>query len=81
MFYTSDGLRLPYGYCNDRGKVVRYTPEQTIIKQIVWMRELGLSTKRITKALNEAGVKSRSGGSWFETQVLRVLDRYYREND
>lgn len=72
---------IPYGYCLDQGRIIRYTPEQTVIKQIVQLNQSGLTAYAIARALNESGIGTRSNGKWTYNQVRRVLDRYYREND
>lgn len=71
----------PYGWCLDSGRVTKYGPEQSVIKQIVQLNQSGLSAYAIAKAFNDAGIRSRCNGKWTYNQVRRVLDRYYREND
>lgn len=71
----------PYGYCYDNDRLVRYTPEQTVIKQIIHLHQSNIGAHVIARVLNESGVSTRINGKWSYNQVRNVLARYYREND
>lgn len=83
IFYSSspDDCRVPYGMCIDAGRLVKYYPEQQVIKQIVQLSQSGLGAAIIARMLNESGIGTRHDKKWTYNQVRRVLDRYYREND
>ena len=48
--------------------------EQAAIARILELRKAGKGYRRISRALNEAGLKSRIG-EWHDWQVKRVLRR------
>lgn len=73
--------KAPYGYCYDNDRLVRYTPEQSVIKQIVSLHQSNIGAHVIARVLNEAGIATRINGKWTYNQVRNVLTRYYREND
>lgn len=74
-------IKTPYGWCADQGRLVRYTPEQQVIKQIVQLHQSNIGAHVIARLLNESGVTTRINGKWTYNQVRNVLARYYREND
>lgn len=78
LFKYRRWANVPYGWCYDAGldRVVKYTPEQTLIGLIIEMRSDGLGYRRITNILNRVPIRTRSGGRWFPEQVKRILVRY-----
>jgi site-specific DNA recombinase len=71
------GGPVPWGWKrvrDENGVRLVGVPELTEIR--LWMHEKyqqGWALRRIARALNEKGVPTRSGGSWFEKTVLVIL--------
>ena len=83
IFYhgSADDCRVPYGMCLDAGRVVKYYPEQQVIKQIIQLHQAGTGAAVIARILNESGVGTRHNKLWTYNQVRRVLKRWHDEND
>jgi len=72
--------RLPYGYRIDSEDAARHVPddyEQEVVKQILQMRDAGVSFRKIADRLDEMGYRRRSGGSWagYHALVQKIVKR------
>lgn len=66
---------VPYGCSLEKdGKTLIDNPEEKkIIKEVLKLKKKGFGSKRISKALKEKGIFSRSGKPFFSTQILRII--------
>ena len=62
----------------DKGYSIR---QQMIYCLILLMREEGLGYRRISKKLNQWGIKTHRGKEWFNTSVSSVLKRKHERDD
>ena len=61
----------------DKGYSIR---QQMIYCLILLMREEGLGYRRISKKLNQWGIKTHRGKNWFNSSVISVLKRKHERN-
>jgi site-specific DNA recombinase len=69
------GGDLPYGFNVIDGKLVENPSEQTVIRQIVFLRDKSFSYSSIAEKLNREGYKTKNNKAWRHTQVERVFRR------
>ena len=62
----------------DKGYSIR---QQMIYCLILLMKEEGLGYRRISKKLNQWGVKTHRGKEWFNTSVSFILKRKHERDD
>jgi hypothetical protein len=62
----------------DKGYSIR---QQMIYCLIQFMKEEGLGYRRISKKLNQWGIKTHRGCEWFNTSVSSVLKRKHERDD
>jgi DNA invertase Pin-like site-specific DNA recombinase len=70
--------RAPYGYRADPerpGSLLPIASEQEVVAFVRKRHKQGASVRTIVRELNERGITSRGGGSWYPTQVARILVR------
>jgi len=75
------GGRIPYGYRriesaepDGDGRFLRIHPDEArVVRRIFDLRREGASLRRIAGALNEDGIASPKGGSWYASTVRYVL--------
>lgn len=65
--------RLMYGYDNVNGKFVKNEEELKVISRIKRFRNKGYSWNKISKRLNEEGVKSKYGKIWYMSSVYNMM--------
>lgn len=65
----------PYGYDRIDDDLVINPVELDIIRRIEKMRIDGLGWQKIANALNEDGIKSKSGKEWLSTTIYRLMQR------
>jgi len=49
--------------------------QQVIYCLILFLREEGMGYRRISRKLNQSGIKTHRGKSWFSSSVISVLKR------
>lgn len=65
---------VPYGFrLTDDGVLVSDEAEQQGLATIRRLRRQGLGTRKIADALNDEGIKPKSGQRWYPSSVLSVL--------
>ncbi len=69
------GGRPAYGRMADNRSLVENPEETTIVNTVTRMRKQGSSYREIASALANAGLATRSGGSWNPNQVRRIAMR------
>ena len=62
----------------DKGYIIR---QHMIYSLIQLMKEEGLGYRRISKKLNQWGVKTHRGKEWFNTSVSSILKRKHERDD
>ena len=75
--------RVPFGFRAEQTNIgkkstkrlIEDTKEQGVIKDIMQMREAGMSQRKIVVVLNEKGITTKRGKKWSLRQVQRILDR------
>ena len=67
------GGDVPYGFDVVNGKLVPNLNEQKVKRQIVALREQGLSLQKIADNLNCGQISTKQGCAWSGVQVRRVL--------
>ena len=75
--------QVPFGWtlCSKGDRLVEDTIEQAALKKILELSAEGLSLRGIARALNNAGVPSKNGGSWSFTSIKSILERNRKLND
>jgi site-specific DNA recombinase len=66
---------LPYGFREQQGKLVPHEHESRILKAIVKANRDGRGYKDIAEALNNQGVKPRSGARWYASTIRSICLR------
>jgi DNA invertase Pin-like site-specific DNA recombinase len=66
-------IRAREGRCEGRKRYGTMSGEPEVIGHIQALRNDGMALDRIALALNEKGIKSRTGGRWYPTTVSRIL--------
>lgn len=61
----------------DKGYSIR---QQMIYSLILLLREEGMGYRRISKKLNEWGIKTHRGKQWFNTSISSVLKRKHERD-
>jgi len=67
------GGRVPFGFNCEGGKLVKNPQEQGVIKRVKGMRKRGLSLQKIANRLNDEGVPTKMGKTWYSMQVRHIL--------
>lgn len=67
------GSQLPYGQKVVQGQIVNIPEEQVIINRITELRTQGLSSYKITEAINAEGFRTRKQTLFHKTQILRIM--------
>jgi len=68
-------MRVKTGRCEGRKPYGAREGEQETISRIVELRKNGLNYSNIAEKLNALGVKARSGGVWYPSNISRILER------
>lgn len=63
----------PYGFDKIDKQLVPSESEQKVLKHIFQWRKEGLSLYKVACRLNELGVKSKTGGTWHQGTVARIV--------
>jgi len=64
-----------YGWKSANGVLVEVPEEQEVLKKMSALRAEGLALAAVAKSLNELGHRSKRGGNWNASQVMRCLNR------
>jgi len=65
---------LPLGFeAGEDGRMVENEKELSIVRQIRALRGRGLSYQKIADRLNDAGVPTKNGKSWYKSTIGKVL--------
>ena len=67
------GGNRPFGYRVDGKTLVEVASEQSVIKNMISLKDEGMSYSAITDALNKDGTLSATGNAWHKTAVFRVI--------
>jgi len=67
------GGHIPYGYDVLNGKLIVNDEEAAIVRTIYAMRKDGYSLRRICKALNDQGIKTKRGTIWRADGIRYIL--------
>lgn len=67
------GCQLPYGQKVIKSEVVDVPAEKAIISRIKELRKDGLSTYKVTAAINAEGYATRKNTPFSRTQIVRIL--------
>ena len=67
------GGRAPYGFSWGGGELIPELGEQRVIRRIRDLKNEGLSSRKITKILEDEGVVNRKGNRFQRTPVVRTL--------
>jgi DNA invertase Pin-like site-specific DNA recombinase len=67
-------IRAREGRCEGRKRYGTMPGESEVIARIQALRNDGMALDRIALALNEKGIKSRTGGKWYPTSVSRIVN-------
>lgn len=66
---------LPYGSGVKQGKLIPYEPEQRILRMILKARRDGRGYQDIGDALNEQGIRPRTGARWYASTIRAICLR------
>jgi len=64
---------VPFGFKRFKGKLLAHEAEQEIIQTVLGMRQKGLNYSRISRELNQMGLKTKKGNQWFPQTVKNVI--------
>ena len=64
---------VPFGFKKFKGKLLSNDDEQKVVKAVLGMREKGLNYSRISKELNDMGLKTKKGNQWYPQTVKNVV--------
>ncbi len=64
---------VPYGCKQIRRKIVPHEAEQQTIKKVLSLRKMGLNYSQISRKLNELGIKTKKGKTWFPMTVRNIV--------
>jgi site-specific DNA recombinase len=67
------GCQLPYGQTVINGNVVEVASEKEIIRRIKELRNAGMSSYKVTAAINAEGYLTRKNTAFSRTQIVRIL--------
>ncbi len=65
--------KIPYGYTEDNGRLVRDHQEQSTIERIRTWAQDNISLREIARRLNQAGIPGKQGGRWHAVTVKKIL--------
>lgn len=65
-----------FGYDNVKGKIVENDAELKVIKNVKNLRSRGWSWRKIAHRLNEKGIKSKTGGEWYDGSLYNMMKCY-----
>jgi site-specific DNA recombinase len=64
---------VPFGFKRFKGKLLSHEAEQKIIKTVLGMRRKGFNYSRISRELNQMGIKTKKGNQWYPQTVKNVV--------
>jgi site-specific DNA recombinase len=67
--------RVPFGFTEVEGRLVRVKAEARILATILRDREAGRPYGQIADALNRDGVKGKRGGRWYASTIRQMVKR------
>lgn len=68
-----------FGFDFQGGRMVENQKEQAIIKEMIKLKQAGLSYREIAKHLKTKGIKTKRGGEWQAGNVYVILKKYKGE--
>ncbi len=68
------GGKIPYGSIVVDGALIDDDEEQTIIKQMIRLRDKGLSYSKVSAKLTDLGYSTRNGTTFANVQIQRVIN-------
>lgn len=67
--------RAPYGWRWSKGRLVQVVEEQAVIRTMLRLRAEGAGATSIARSLERAAIRTRSGTTWRQVEVHRVIQR------
>ncbi len=67
--------QIPFGCRMVRGQLVKHKSERKVIDEMKAMRVAGGSFRKIAAAMRDRGVKTKNGGKWQASIVMKILKR------
>ncbi|MBW1837824.1 MAG: recombinase family protein [Deltaproteobacteria bacterium] len=64
---------VPFGFKRFKGRLIAHKDEQKIIQTVLGMRQEGLNYSRISRELNQMGLKTKKGNRWYPQTVKNVI--------
>jgi hypothetical protein len=65
--------RMMYGYDNVNGKMIENKEEKRIIRRVKNFRSRGWSWRKISNRLNDEGIRSKEGNSWYDGSLYNMM--------
>jgi site-specific DNA recombinase len=65
--------RAPYGYVSERGVLKPSEPQASVVRRIFAGFAAGTSQQAICRALNTEGIRSRTGSTWTQGTISKIL--------
>ena len=70
------GGQPPYGWHSVNGELAKEPAEQLVLRRMLAAHRRGQNFIEIAAALNEAGLETRTGATWYPTVVRRIIRRH-----
>lgn len=71
----------PLGFSHDEGKLISDENQSIIVKRIFKMKNQGYSMNKISKVLNEEGIKGSKGGKFYRSTIQKILNNNIYDNE
>jgi len=65
--------QIPYGWKFIKGRLIEHKGEQKIIATMMELRMKGTSLRAIANFLEEYGIKTKNGGKWQASTIMKIL--------
>ena len=72
---SSNARKVPYGWRDEGGKLVKEPAQQMVIKEIFEMKAGKMSHTMIARALQERREPTQRGGKWHKSTVGKIVAR------
>ena len=69
--------RMMYGFDNVNGKMIENKEEKRIIRRVKNFRSRGWSWRKISNRLNDEGIRSKEGNSWYDGSLYNMMRNNY----
>ena len=71
---TPRSSQIPYGWRRDGGGLCHHPEEWSLVLEMKWLRERGLSLHKIAAKLNDDGVPTKNKRRWHAKSVSQILE-------